>query len=544
MDVFIAFKDKSFYIVPMTHRMTQKIQNFFRWLDTRSDKQDYLICALLGALNALAMPPVYFFPILLVTFPLFIRLLDKSLTTLRAFFKTFLFFFAFHIFGLYWISAALFVDIANNWWVLPFALSGLPALLALYPSLAIALWQRMAWQGSARLVALIVLLALTEWIRGWLFTGFPWNSWGYAWVGFLPVMQSVALFGIYGLSLTTLIFACLPVFFTRHYHDRFSRAFCGIFAVLIIGLMAWGIGRLSIPLPEQKDAAIIRIVQPNIRQEIKWDPEIRAANERKLWMHTIEPAQKKPTIVIWPETSITLFDTMDVRRMDAAQEELLPRGTTLAAGVLEIESDMDSGERHYYNRLSIYRNNMRLATYDKSHLVPFGEFLPFQKYWPVKPVAFKNGSMTRGKGIQTIAEENLPSFSPLICYEVLFPGAAALNKPRPQWILNITNDAWYGNTSGPYQHLAITRTRAIEEGLPVARAANTGISAIIDPFGRIVKQLPLNSEGVIDQELPQSLKRTFFAKFGNSVFLILCGLLWLLAWGWQRKRLPTLQAIQ
>jgi len=528
--------------------MTQTLQNFFRWLDTRSDKQDYLICLLLGALNALAMPPVYFFPVLLVSFPIFIRLLDKSLTTLRAFVKTFLFYFAFHLFGLYWISAALFVDIANNWWVLPFALSGLPALMALYPALVVAFWQRLAWQGSARLLALIVLLASTEWIRGWLFTGFPWNSWGYAWVAFLPVMQSVALFGVYGLSLLTLIFACLPVFFTRHYHDRFSRAFCGVFLMVVIGLVAWGAGRLHIQIPAQKEAAIIRIVQPNIKQEVKWNPETRMANERKLWRHTIQPGALTPNIVIWPETSMTLFDTMDVRRLDAAMQELLPPQTVLAAGVLEIESDETTGAREYFNRLSIYRNTKRLATYDKSHLVPFGEFLPFQEYWPVKPVAFKNGSMTRGKGIQTVAIDNLPAFSPLICYEVLFPGTTALNgtkeKPRPQWILNITNDAWYGNTSGPYQHLAITRTRAIEEGLPAIRAANTGISAVIDPFGRILEKLPLNSEGVIDHALPQSLKRTFFARFGNSVFLVLLAALWGLAWGWQRKRAPTLQHVQ
>ena len=528
-------------------RLTQSTQNFFRWLDTRSDKQDYLLCLLLGALNALAMPPVYFFPILLVTFPLFIRLLDKSLITFRAAFKTFLFFFSFHLFGLYWISAALFVDIANNWWVLPFALSGLPALMASYPALAVALWQRMAWQGSARLLALIVLLAATEWVRGWMFTGFPWNSWGYAWTAFLPLMQSVAIFGVYGLSLLTLIFACLPVFFTRHYHDRFSRAFCGIFAAFVIGLVAWGAGRLHIQLPQQESAALIRIVQPNIAQEVKWDPQTRLANERKLWMHSIQPNTtqngKQPDVVIWPETSLTLFDTIDVRRLNAAMEELLPPTTTLAAGIMEIETD-ENDQREYFNRLSLYRHGQRLATYDKSHLVPFGEFLPFQQYWPVKPVAFKNGSMTRGQGVTTVALDNLPSFSPLICYEVLFPGATALNKPRPKWILNITNDAWYGNTSGPYQHLAITRTRAIEEGLPVFRAANTGVSAVIDPFGRILAKLPLNSEGVIDHELPQSLKKTIFARFGNTTFLVLLLALWGIAWGWQRTRVPTLASIK
>lgn len=525
--------------------MTQTLQNFFRWLDNRSDKQDYLICLLLGALNALAMPPIYFFPVLLVTFPLFIKLLDKSPTTFRAALKTFLFYFAFHVVGLYWISAALFVDIANNWWVLPFALSGLPALMAFYPAVAVALWQRMAWQGSARLLSLIVLLAFTEWFRGWAFTGFPWNSWGYAWVAFLPVMQSVALFGVYGLSLATLIFACLPVFFTRHYHDRFSRVFCIGFGLLMLGLVAWGAGRLQTVLPAQANPYVVRIVQPNIKQEAKWNPQTRLEHEKKLWLDSIKPSvTKAPDMIVWPETAISLIDTIDVRRLEAAMEELLPPTTTLAAGILEVESNEETRTRQYFNRLSLYQNAHRVAAYDKSHLVPFGEFLPFQEYWPVRPVAFQNGSMSRGGGVQTVVVNNVPSFSPLICYEVLFPGASALNKPRPQWILNITNDAWYGDTTGPYQHLAITRTRAIEEGLPVIRAANTGISAAIDPFGRILQSLPLDSEGVIDQALPQSLKATFFAKFGNSIFMLMLAGLWALAWGWQRTRAPIVRQVR
>ncbi len=525
--------------------MKQTFMNFLRWLDTRTDKQDYLLCILLGALNALAMPPIYFVPILLISFPVFIRLLDKSLTTARAFLKTFLFYFAFHVFGLYWIAAALFVDIANNWWVLPFAVSGLPALMAFYPAAAVALWQRMAWQGSARLIALITLLALTEWIRGWAFTGFPWNAWGYAWVAFEPIIQSVALFGVYGLSLITLIFACLPVFFTRNYHDRFSRIFCIGFGLFLIGMVAWGAGRLHTAIPENTAPYMVRIVQPNIKQSVKWDPAIRAENERKLWTHTVQKGDVTPHMVVWPETSMTLADTMDVRRMEATLQEIMPRGTTLAAGIMEVEEDPQTGLRQFFNRISFYQSTgQRIATYDKFHLVPFGEFLPFQQYWPVRPVAFKNGSMTRGRGIETLSLNNIPAISPLICYEVLFPGATALTDPRPEWILNVTNDAWYGNTTGPYQHLAITRTRAIEEGLPVIRAANTGVSAAIDPFGRILQSLPLNSEGIIDQALPASLKPTLFARFGNLIFFGMLLAFWGLAWGWQKTRAASLQHVR
>ncbi|MDB5478155.1 MAG: acyltransferase [Alphaproteobacteria bacterium] len=518
----------------------QNLLHFLRWLDTRSVRQDYLLCLALGTANALAMPPVYLFPVLLLTFPLFIRMLDKALTTAQAFFKTFLFFFAFHVAGLYWISAALFVDIGHNWWVLPFSLSGLPALMAVYPALAVILWHRMAWQGTGRLIALIVLLALTEWLRGWVFTGFPWNSWGYAWTAFLPVMQSVALFGVYGLSLATLIFAALPVFFARNYQERSGRVFAALFLLVMGALIAWGFGRLATTLPVQENPYIVRIVQPNIQQTMKWDPELRLRNERKLWAHTVQQADKTPGMVVWPETAIPLIDTMDVRRLESNATELLPNSTILAAGVLEVEMD-ERNKTHYFNRLSLYNNTgRRLGHYEKFHLVPFGEFLPFQEYWPVTPVAFANGSLTRGAGVTTIALDGVPAFSPLICYEVIFPGASALNKPRPQWILNITNDAWYGRTSGPYQHLAITRTRAIEEGLPLIRAANTGISAAIDPFGRILQALPLGTEGIIDQALPQSLKPTLFARFGNGIFLLLLAVLWGVAWGLQRLRLSHL----
>jgi apolipoprotein N-acyltransferase len=528
----------------MTHPIKLLPQQFLRWLDTRSDKQDYLFCLLLGALNALAMPPVYFFPILLVSFPIFIRLLDKSQTTSRAFWKTFLFFFAFHVVGLYWISAALFVDIAGDWWVLPLSLSGLPALMALYPAIAVIIWHRLAWQGSARLIALIVLLALTEWIRGVAFTGFPWNAWGYTWVAFLPVMQIVAVIGIYGLTIATLIFAFLPVFFARHYRDRFSRVFVGGFIVFVVAMVAWGAGRLQTTLPAQSKPYMVRIVQPNIAQTMKWNPQIRAANERKLWAHTIQKSDVTPDIVIWPETSISLFDTMDVRRMELMLQQLVDPKTVLAAGVMETELG-DNGAEEYFNRLSFYNNDgHRIGSYDKTHLVPFGEFLPFQEYWPVRPVAFKNGSMTRGKGIETLTLNGVPPVSPLICYEAIFSGAVARNKPRPQWILNVTNDAWYGTTTGPYQHLAITRARAIEEGLPVVRAANTGISAVIDPFGRVIQKLPLNSEGIIDQALPQSLKPTFFARYGNKIFFVLLAGLWCLAWAWQRARVVIMPQVK
>lgn len=525
--------------------MTSLLHPLSRWLESRSPKQDYLICFAMGALNALAMPPVYFVPILLVTFPALLRLLDKCMTSKQVFLKTFLFFFAFHVFGLYWINFALFVDFANNWWVLPFALSGLPALMAVYPAIGALIWHRLAWHGSARILLLIVLFAASDWIRGWAFTGFPWNLWGYTWVAFEPMLQSAALIGMYGMTLLTLIFAFLPAFFFKNTADRFGKIFCIAFVVVVFCLLAWGTGRLQTDLPESNHPFIIRIVQPNIAQQAKWAPDTREQHERILWGLSLQTAQQTPHMVVWPETSLPLVNTGDVRRLEYMLQEAFHPGTMLAAGVAEIETDPATEQTSVYNRIGFYHpDGKRAGFYDKFHLVPFGEFLPFEQYWPVKPVAFSGGSMTAGPGVRTFHIGNVPAFSALICYEVLFPGETVLETDRPQWILNSTNDAWYGNTSGPYQHLAITRARAVEEGLPVVRAANTGISAMIDPMGRIVDSLPLNAQGIIDRALPASLEPTIFARCGNWIFFAMLGTLWAMAWTWQRQRSPVVHQVK
>lgn len=533
----------------MTHSVTRMIRNkltaFALFLDSRTTKQDYLICLLLGATSILALPPVYCIPVLFLTFPTLIYLLDKSLTDKQVFIKSFLFFFAFHVAGLYWINFALFVDIANNWWVIPFALSGLPFLMAAYPAIATWLWHRMGWTGSTRLLALIVLWAASEWVRGWAFTGFPWNLWGYAWVFYEPVLQSVSLFGIYGLTFLTLCFVCLPIFFTHHYRDRFGHL-CAVLVILTFAAMiAWGTGRLAQPLPQSAQPFYIRIVQPNIAQEVKLTAEKRYEHEKRLWGMTIQPGAVTPHMVIWPETAVPLFTTYDVRRMEATLQAVMPPKTYLAVGALEIGQDEKTEQNYIVNRINFYQyDGYREAFYDKFHLVPFGEYLPFEEYWPFKPVAFSGGSMRAGDGLQTIRLNNIPPFSPLICYEVLFPHATTLKKDRPQWILNATNDSWYGNTSGPYQHLAITRTRAVEEGLPVIRAANTGISAVIDPMGRIVESLALNKQGIIDQPMPAFLPPTVFSRLGNYPFFLMLGLVWCIAWLVQRHKSPTLPRLK
>ncbi len=518
------------------------IASLKKHIESVSLRRKYGYAVGMGLVAAAAMPPLGFWPILFLIFPCLWLMLQSCMTTRQIFGMMWLFSLGYFTAGLYWIAAALFVDIAHNWWVLPFALLGLPALMGFYPAAAAALWHRLAWQGPARVLLLVVLLALSEAARGICFTGFPWNVWGYAWMDALSVMQSTAWWGIYGLSLFTLLLAFLPVLWAQQKGRLGTRLFVGAIALIAVCVISYGQGRLATHFSPQPQQMRVRIVQPNIPQEMKWDAKQREEHEKTLWQLTAQPAALPPHVVVWPETAITLIGTDDVRHLEERIQQILPGPTLLAAGILDVGWNAQTAQPIFYNRISFYDTHaQRLGFYDKSHLVPFGEYLPFQEYWPVRPVAFQAGRFSAGSGAQTLALAHLPRVSPLICYEVLFPGDVIDKAERPAWMLNVTNDAWYGRTSGPYQHLAIARTRAIEEGVPLVRAANTGISAMIDPMGRIVDMLPLNTQGIIDASLPPALQPTFFARHGNTTFYILCAGLLAVAGLWQleqRKRIP------
>lgn len=499
----------------MTHGLT-------RFIDTGGAGRDAGLAVLFGALAVLAMPPFFMVPVLLVSFPVLLRLLDKAPTGKRIFWITFLFHFAFHVAGLYWVAAALFVDIHNNWWAVPFALFTLPALMAAYPASALWVWHRFGFVGAARVILLAVAVAVSEWARGTVFTGFPWNMWGYAWVDTAPILQSVSYIGIYGLTFATVFLSFAPVLLWDKYRGRGLHLVVMVVAAALLVAGAWGYGRLKQPATEYAPPYWVRIVQPNIIQQAKWDETQRALNELNLWHLTTQRAANVPRLVVWPETSFALTDTASVRQFDAARDALLWDGAVLAAGLFEAEDDPKTEKTAFYNRIGFYdRGATRLEKFDKHHLVPFGEYLPFEHLWPVRPIAFQAGSMTAGPGVRTVMVHDMPAASPLICYEVIFSGRVTDAKNRPAFLLNVTNDAWYGDTTGPHQHLAIARVRAVEHGLPLVRAANTGISAMIDPMGRITAKQDLNTRGVVDASLPVPLPQTFFDRFGNASFAAL-----------------------
>ena len=508
--------------------------------------------ALFGGLATLALPPVDAVPVLLVAFPGLLWLLDGARTGRQAFAVGWTFGFAHHLLGLYWISAALFTDIGRFWWALPLSAAGLPILMAMFSGLATLLVWKLRAAGLARVFLFAASWALFEWLRGHLFTGFPWNLIGYGWTGFLPVLQSVSLFGIYGLSLLTVLVASLPALLggaapssTPSSLAERRRGWAAIAAglALFAALGGWGAMRLAGASDETVPGVRLRLVQPAIDQRLKWAPGERVRNvQQQLDQSAAEPASsaaeppthaaEPPTHVIWAETAVPLFIEQDAR-VRQALGSVTPPGGLLITGAPRAAVDAE-GEQRYYNSLVAVDGSGAVAgSFDKFHLVPFGEYMPLRRWLPVGAIAGNGAEFSAGPGPVTLDLKGLPPVSPLICYEVIFPNAVVDRAHRPQWLLNLTNDAWYGNTAGPHQHFAIARTRAVEEGLPLVRVANTGISGVVDPHGRTTAMLALGHKGVVDAALPKALPElTLYGWLGDGMFgvmLLFCAAFGLLA---------------
>ena len=514
------------------------------------------VCAFLaGALSVLALPPVHFLPILFLTFPLLVWLLDgverssHHLTTAarsRASFAVGWWFgFGYFLFGLYWIGFAFMVEADKFGFLMPFAVTALPAGLALFVGAATLAAQKVWLKGYGRIVVLAMAWTLAEWLRGHVLTGFPWNLIGESFTSSLALMQWAAFVGPYGLSFIAILIVAAPAAFDPRADDghvegqtQFGWSSWAVPGAAFLALMLlWlgGAGRLALALPDPApgpDTTMIRIVQPNIAQTQKWKPESRLAILGEFLRISAEPTSAAPdglgahSVVIWPESALSIFLAREPFVLSAISR-ILPKGAMLLTGSIRGEPASD-GEpdrlEHFYNSLYAVNDEGRIiATYDKAHLVPFGEYLPYHQWLTkigLKKLTQMQGSFAEGSGPVTMSLPGVAPFSPLICYEIIFPGHVVDASHRPDWIVNVTNDAWFGTSSGPYQHLSQVRLRAIEQGLPVARAANTGISAVINAYGRIIAEKPLNSEGVLDVALPPALTPTPYARFGDWILLV------------------------
>lgn len=484
-----------------------------------------------GALSALAMAPFNAWPVLFLTFPIAVWLIDGAAAgrwrgVPAAALSGYWFGLGYFVPGLYWIGYAFFVDAQTFAWLTPFAVLGLPAYLALFTALGFAL-ARLIWpRDASRVLALAASLTISEWLRGHLLTGFPWNAFGYALSEPLALAQTASLIGLWGMTfLAVAIFASPAVLIDGSSRGRKPWRAPAAAVLVLAAMLAFGAVRLSQHPTAMVAGTKLRIMQPDLQQDAKFNYSAKAAVMQKYLTLSDRASGPQSTgvrdvnILIWPESAFPFFLT---READAMAEiaDLLPKGTVLITGSVRAP-DLPAGVRitRAYNSIYVIdHDGSVLSVYDKLHLVPFGEYLPFQSW--MEKLGFQQltkvvGGFIPGTIRRPLDVPHAPPALPLICYEAIFPGSIVDRDERPGWIINVTNDGWFGLSTGPYQHLQQARLRSIEEGLPLVRAANTGISAVIDPVGRIVAQLGLGLEGVLDAGLPAAIAPTIYARIGN-----------------------------
>ncbi|WP_225770404.1 apolipoprotein N-acyltransferase [Inquilinus sp. Marseille-Q2685] len=481
----------------------------------------------LGVLASLSVPPLYAAPALWLAFPGLFWLLAGARGGWSAFLTGWAFGFGFFVPGLYWVSWALTVDLPRFFWMIPFALAGLPALLGIFTGLAGLGFHGLRRAGWGGPLALAAAWGLAEWLRGHVLTGFPWNLIGYTWVGWLPVLQGVSVIGIYGLSALTVAAATLPATLAGP-RQGWAATAAGIALFLAIG--AWGAGRLSGDDGATVPGVTLRLVQPNISQADKWSGDKLVENFNKQLAMSTGPGIERVSAVIWSETAVPFTLSWEPEAQKALGA-ILPPSALALVGATRATPYGTQPLQAWNSIYALDRSGTILATYDKAHLVPFGEYVPFHaflKQFGIEKITAGSLDFSAGPGPRTIDLPGLPPVSPLICYEAIFPGAVLDPAgPRPGWLLNVTNDGWYGLTSGPHQHFAIARTRAVEEGLPLVRAANTGISGVVDAYGRVTGEIALGTAGILDTPLPAALPETPYARWGEAGFwlLLVLGLL-------------------
>ncbi len=481
---------------------------YLAWCADRRGWRAPLLAAGLGGLAAAALPPVHAIPVLLVAVPGLLALLGACKDWRRAAKIGFWFGFGHHLLGLYWMTEAILIESARFWWLVPFAVPLTAAVLALFMAAACGL-ARTAPAGASRLLVLAGAWVLADIARQFVATGFPWNPWGSVWAipGALGdvMLQPAAWIGVHGLTLLTVLLAGCPALGNR-----------GIL-VALTGLVVWAdfsAVRLRTAELSTPPGVSVVLVQGNVAQGQKWDRAmVESIFNRYLALTRAGVAHATgTTVVVWPETaSPYLLDT------DANARAAIAEAARHPVLVGSVRFDQDRRPRN--SLMAIIGDGAPAAIYDKWHLVPFGEYQPTWMPLPIQVVP--GGGFAPGPGPRTLHLPGLPSVGAMICYEAIFSGQAVDVTDRPDWLVNVTNDAWFGNSTGPRQHLAAVRMRAVEEGLPVMRAANTGITAAYDALGREQGRLGMNTEGILSVPLPGHLQPTFFGRFRLWVPLLL-----------------------
>ncbi|MET0155646.1 MAG: apolipoprotein N-acyltransferase [Rickettsiales bacterium] len=494
-------------------------------LEGVSGKTRAFMLAAFGAFATLSLPPYHCLFAGAAGFSLFFLACFSGETTAKRGFKDGMAFgYGFFLAGLYWIAVALTVETERFFWLIPVAVLGIPLVMSQYAGIAGAACGGFSakYRGfCGRLVVFIGCWTALEWLRGALFSGFPWNLVGYSLASSPALLQTASLGGIWALSALALILFLLPAALAgvacRRASIPLGLALIACALGAAGGACVYGKHRLEANPTRFVPDVKLRVVQPNIPQTLKWDPKERYGH-LQLLRQLSETSDPKVKYVLWPESAMPYMMTDN---MEAAEwmAESAPFGGGVIAGAVRGKLNESGRIEEVRNSVVVVDRAGRVVDYyDKSHLVPFGEYVPLRRIFPfISKITDGLVDFSAGDGPRTVRVPGVPPFSPLVCYEIIFPGRVALRGGnRPNFIVNVTNDAWYGHTSGPYQHFAAAIVRAVEEGLPVVRAANNGISGVIDPLGRVREKTELGTRGIMDIKLPEPLDAPpLFARMGR-----------------------------
>ena len=471
---------------------------------------------LLGAVSGLAMPPFDLWWVFGLTFPILLLLIENP-NWKRAFLLGWLYGFGYFLVVLHWIGFAFLVNAGTDLWMMPFAVGGLCAYLALYWGAAAALTKLITSRGYSAYWVAPICFSIMEYLRGILLTGFPWGAPGLAVDGMGAVSQLAYHIGMTGLTLLILLWAAVPLIFLKQQKRL---------AILVLASLpvawAWGLWRLAENPTQYAGNVNLRIVQPNLSEDDQW----RHDNARQIFTELLSRSAapstngKDITHIIWPESVIPFLLDESPEGLGAIGN-MLGEHKILLTGAVRRAAPSDSAD--YFTSVLVIDGNAKvLSHYDKSHLVPGGEFLPLASV--LEPLGFRRlvdfpEGFRAGVGAESLRVPGAGLVGAQICYEAIFPAEAVAAGTRPDWLVNVTNDGWFGNSTGPYQHVAQFRLRAIEQGLAAARSANTGISAVFDPFGRVIVQSEMDAGGIYDSQLPKSVAKGLYASVGDYALL-------------------------
>ena len=491
---------------------------------------------LLGAITILGFAPYNLTFINFFTFSILLFLISKVKKSTQSkyrnkksnryfFYLGCSFGFGFFLLGNYWITISLTHDEMFKG-LIPFALILIPLFLSLFFGLAILLVGTFVEKDISFILFFSLVFSIFEFLRGNLFTGFPWNLISYTWSWSTEIVQILSLIGAYSLSLISITFFCIPfLFFKKEFvlKNIFFVLFC---LIIFIGNYSYGKFKLNNSNYKFDKEINVKIISPNFSLK-DYNNQSEEFKIKRL-IKISDPKKDKKTLFIWPEGIFYQSYLEDIKKYRNLFKDKFSENHLIILGINNFTSINNIDDQKYFNSLAVLNYKLEiLSLYNKINLVPFGEFLPFEKTlskFGLKKITRGYNSFSSGDVRTTISLGNKfgeKLILPLICYEIIYSGKIKTRKQFPDLVINISEDAWFGQSIGPYQHFAKAIYRSVEEGVFIARSANKGISAFIDPNGRAIKSLNINESGSIEYKMPSFSKLTLFSNYGNKIFFLI-----------------------